>query len=233
MITLSPIPTAQEVQKVIDYLKSYIDSRPSGGGIASVTGNIVDNTDPDNPVVTQVQANMAILDDTSPAYVDNVQAILDVDSSIPDENYDESEGFRVGSRIFVEAHVNSEYVCIDNTTGAAIWIPSIGFKRFVGTLNQDGTNEPTISTSIVNDWGIENTDFSYVDAGEYTLSKTGIGVNFPTQFFAIGSIDRLVGYLFVSRVDDGTIRLLTTHTDNTLSDNILLLENLIEIKFPI
>ena len=42
-----------------------------GGGVATVIGNIVDNTDPANPVVTQVQSDWSQTDNTQPSYIAN------------------------------------------------------------------------------------------------------------------------------------------------------------------
>lgn len=55
MIKLSSIPTAEEIQAVIEYLKAWVAQQPSVAGVQSVSGNIVDNSDAANPVVTQVQ----------------------------------------------------------------------------------------------------------------------------------------------------------------------------------
>jgi len=43
----------------------------SGGGVDGVTGNIVDNTDPVNPVVTQVQADWDETDNLLPSFIAN------------------------------------------------------------------------------------------------------------------------------------------------------------------
>ena len=48
---------------------------PGTGGIEGVTGNIVDNTDPQNPVVDQVQANWNESDNTDPSFIQNKPAI--------------------------------------------------------------------------------------------------------------------------------------------------------------
>lgn len=47
-------PDGQGILRDLQALISYINALP-GGGVAGVTGNIVDNTDPANPIVTQVQ----------------------------------------------------------------------------------------------------------------------------------------------------------------------------------
>lgn len=46
-----------------------------GGGVATVTGNIVDNTDPANPIVTQLQADWNEADNTLPTYIVNKPTI--------------------------------------------------------------------------------------------------------------------------------------------------------------
>jgi len=48
---------------------------PGTGGIEGVTGNIVDNTDPQNPVVDQVQANWNESDNTDPSFIQNKPTI--------------------------------------------------------------------------------------------------------------------------------------------------------------
>jgi hypothetical protein len=51
-------------------------------GVEGVTGNIVDNTDPQNPVVTQVQANWNEVDNTDPSFIQNKPSIPVVPSDI-------------------------------------------------------------------------------------------------------------------------------------------------------
>ena len=67
-------------QKNLQFLKKPINEGEAieiaeafggGGDVDGVTGNIVNNTDPANPVVTQQQADWNVTDNTSPAYIKN------------------------------------------------------------------------------------------------------------------------------------------------------------------
>ncbi len=51
------------------HTKKKDPSGGSGGSVNSVTGNIVNNTDPVNPVVTQVQADWLMQSNVSPSYI--------------------------------------------------------------------------------------------------------------------------------------------------------------------
>jgi hypothetical protein len=60
---------------------------------------------------------------------------------IPDNSFDSSEGYNIGDKIFVPTTtygvVNEEYICLDNTNGAAVWKPTSGFYSFVDNQNQN------------------------------------------------------------------------------------------------
>jgi len=57
--------------KVINDLKNRIANIVTGGGVQSLSGNIVDNTDPNNPVVSQVQSDWNQSDDTQIDFIKN------------------------------------------------------------------------------------------------------------------------------------------------------------------
>ena len=109
--------TIEQIKRDLDELYYRVNNL-SGGGVASVKGNVVDNTDPNNPVVT---AALSVVRNTLPTVFD-----------------DDTQGFTVGSRIFVpddgNGFVNAEYICTDNTTGAAVWVPAEGYYSFVGLV---------------------------------------------------------------------------------------------------
>lgn len=53
------------------FVPAFTGGGGGGGNVVSVTGNIVDNTDPDNPVVTQVPADMHETNPATPGYIAN------------------------------------------------------------------------------------------------------------------------------------------------------------------
>lgn len=55
LIDQQTLDARQLINLVVDYLQDNPGgSGGSGGGVASVTGDLVDNTDPDNPVVNLI-----------------------------------------------------------------------------------------------------------------------------------------------------------------------------------
>jgi hypothetical protein len=97
----------------------------AGGGVASVSGNIVDNTDPANPVVTQVQANWNESDNTDPSFIQNKPTIpsgtvTSVGLSAPTEfTVTNSPVTGSGTLTLTKANQNANLVYAGPTTGSA------------------------------------------------------------------------------------------------------------------
>jgi len=93
---------------------------PGTGGIEGVTGNIVDNTDPQNPVVDQVQANWNESDNTDPSFIQNKPAIpTGTVESVTGESVDNTDP--------------------DNPVVNAIPLAGTGTDLVTGTIEVDGS----------------------------------------------------------------------------------------------
>lgn len=92
-------------------------NKETGGAVDSVTGNIVDNTDPENPIVTQVKSDWEQADITLPSHILNKPVILESLSDL-DANgiIVRQDGGTVVNRSIV---AGSERVIITNGDGVA------------------------------------------------------------------------------------------------------------------
>ena len=119
------VPTGMQLNSQTDQLLYQILQVLSGGvaGVMSVTGNIVNNTNPANPVVTQQQADIGETNPASVPFIQGRQTIVRTDGS---NDYDNGatqrwpdpaagagqQAFVRGSLISVEENVNSKEVAI-------------------------------------------------------------------------------------------------------------------------
>ena len=104
-----------------------------------------------------------------------------VRNTLPTVDDDNTQGFTVGSRIFVPdngtGYINAEYICTDNSTGAAVWQPVEGYYEWVGLMKVDydeGNDEYNLSVDTV----IKNTlpEFTITGInGEYNLTSVEPG----------------------------------------------------------
>ena len=101
--------------------------------------------------------------DLSLNYVENLKVKLDA-TEAPDADNDVDEGYTVGSRWF-DVTNDKEYVCLDNTDGAAVWTETTGAGGGASTF-----------------LGLTDTPATYTDqAGEYVKVNAGEdGLEFDT-----------------------------------------------------
>jgi hypothetical protein len=90
-----------------------------------------------------------------------------INNDIPDEFYDETREFEVGSRYTV-LNTGKTYVCTDATEGEAVWeqVSDRPYKVYTALLTQTGTDAP-VATVLENTLG--DITFGYISAGVYSI----------------------------------------------------------------
>ncbi len=162
---------------------------PPSGGVQSVTGYWVDNSDPANPIVIAPKTT--------------------VSTGNPTVTDDDTQGYSINSQWF-NKNTDIIYVCTDVTTGAAVWEAVTGYGSDSYTVKATATdttpsflddkvevvstdNTVTVTPSIINPGGNEKLRFD--------LSASGSGSLYTSPNYDV--VDPAV-YQSVLELSDGT-----------------------------
>lgn len=111
-----------------------------------------------------------------------------INGTTPDANFDVDRGYIVGS-IFHNMNNQNQYICTDNTNGAAIWelyYNPMPYKVYTALLTQIGTNAPS-AIVLENTLG-ENLFFGYDGIGLYSVNGSSI-FTINKTFIIVNSIN--------------------------------------------
>lgn len=178
-------------EQLNELFRACCPSSGGGGGVEGVTGNIVDNTDPLNPVVTQVQADWTQADNTQPNFIQNKPDILNVVGEIYSETLSSAS-----SSLYTTAGLSTTWAF---TSG--------GLTQIGGS---DATNYAEYN-------GYFTIVEKYIRKTRFVVDSLGtglaIGINSSNGAF-YGRLNTSNGFLIIAKLRTGTTTTMATSSTN-------------------
>ena len=140
-----------------------------------------------------------------------------INDVIPNNNYDVSKGWEVGSK-YTNLVTGKTYICTSDNVENAIW-SVFPYRSLQFTLSQAGTSAPTFEDIFVDDFGdvINNLSFTYNGEGSYNLVSNA-NIFIAGKTFIIVSSNHDSTKIECERRTSDTIR-LSSFLDNTLQNS--------------